>query len=103
MNATYFPKCPFRLLTNYECPGCGSQRALHYLLNFNIAGAFRENPLLVISIPYLLLAFLLSKVANLGKKLIACRRILYGKRAIYFILVIIFSFWILRNVYTGYV
>ncbi|MDE7397749.1 MAG: DUF2752 domain-containing protein, partial [Muribaculum sp.] len=28
----WFPKCLFRQLTGLECPGCGSQRAIHALL-----------------------------------------------------------------------
>lgn len=32
------PKCMFRVLTGYDCPGCGSQRALHALLHADMAG-----------------------------------------------------------------
>jgi len=46
-----FPKCPFLLLTGLRCPGCGSQRALHSLLHFDIIAAFRYNALLVLSLP----------------------------------------------------
>ncbi|MCU0451667.1 MAG: DUF2752 domain-containing protein, partial [Bernardetiaceae bacterium] len=52
-----FPRCPFRLVTGYQCPGCGSQRAIHHLLNLRVGKAFAANPLLVISLPYLLLGF----------------------------------------------
>ena len=31
--SVFWPKCPFHLLTGLECPGCGSQRAVHSLLN----------------------------------------------------------------------
>ncbi len=51
-NYAYFPKCPFLQITGYQCPGCGSQRAIHHLLHFNLIGAWRENPLLILSIPY---------------------------------------------------
>ena len=30
-------KCTFKLLTGYDCPGCGSQRALHAMLHGDIA------------------------------------------------------------------
>lgn len=51
----YFPKCPVKLLTGFDCPGCGSQRALHALLNGDVAGAVRFNPLLVAALPLLAL------------------------------------------------
>src|SRR5690554_6611662 len=50
----YFPKCPFKEFTGLKCPGCGSQRAVHYLLNFDIFNAIKENVILVLSIPYIL-------------------------------------------------
>lgn len=50
-----FPKCPFLMLTGMKCPGCGSQRALHALLHADIKTAFSYNPLLLLSIPYVIL------------------------------------------------
>lgn len=46
-----FPKCPVLTLTGLKCPGCGSQRAIHHLLHFDIPGAFGQNALLVLSLP----------------------------------------------------
>lgn len=48
-----FPKCPFKVLTGLQCPGCGSQRAIHALLHGDIAAAWRFNALLVAYIPIL--------------------------------------------------
>jgi hypothetical protein len=48
-----YPPCPSRALTGLHCPGCGSLRATHLLLHGDIPGAFRKNPLLVLSIPVL--------------------------------------------------
>lgn len=53
---TPFPRCPFKMLTGLNCPGCGSQRALHQLLHFHILEALRYNALFVLALP--LLAFL---------------------------------------------
>ena len=50
-----FPRCTFLTLTGYKCPGCGSQRAIHALMHGDIAGAFRFNALLLISIPWITL------------------------------------------------
>lgn len=48
------PKCPFKLLTGFDCPACGNQRALHALLHGQWLAAFRYNPFLFLSAPYLL-------------------------------------------------
>lgn len=50
----WFPPCPFRSLTGWYCPGCGSTRALHHLLHGKIGAAFGYNPLMVASVPFLL-------------------------------------------------
>lgn len=47
-----FPRCPFHALTGFDCPGCGSQRAIHSLLHLDVAAAWRYNALLVISLPF---------------------------------------------------
>ncbi|MGF7231103.1 DUF2752 domain-containing protein [Arachidicoccus sp.] len=94
----YFPKCPFKELTGYQCPGCGSQRAIHYLLNFQLIAAFKENMLLVLSIPYLLLGFIFNQIKNPSEKILKYRKRLFGPKAIYIILVIVTAFWILRNI-----
>ncbi|WP_225974845.1 DUF2752 domain-containing protein [Arachidicoccus ginsenosidivorans] len=65
MDSSWFPKCPFRSLTGLQCPGCGSQRAIHDLLNLDILGAFRENALMVVSIPYIVTAFILNPSTTL--------------------------------------
>jgi len=94
----FFPKCPFYMATGYKCPGCGSQRAIHYLLNFNVKYAFYENALLVISIPYLLLGYLFSLLKNPNLKVLKWRKILYGKNAIIIVLFTIIIYWIFRNI-----
>ena len=96
----FFPKCPFLLLTGYKCPGCGSQRAIHYLFNFDIYHAFKENMLLVISIPYLIVGAYFDLVKIKTEKQLRIRKFLFGQKAIMVILVIVIGFWILRNVFT---
>ena len=93
----YFPKCPFKELTGLKCPGCGSQRAIHYLLNFDLTDALKENALLVASIPYLIVGLVFESLRNPRENTLKWRRILYGKRAIFVVLFIIIAFWIVRN------
>ncbi|MFF2785440.1 DUF2752 domain-containing protein [Streptomyces sp. NPDC058049] len=46
-----FPSCPFRALTGFDCPGCGSLRALYQLLHAHVAAAADYNLLLVAVLP----------------------------------------------------
>ncbi len=55
----YFPRCPFLVLTGYQCPGCGTLRGIHSLLHFRFRDAWGYNPFLVVSIP-LIAALVLS-------------------------------------------
>jgi hypothetical protein len=94
----YFPKCPFREMTGLKCSGCGSQRAVHYLLNFDIFNAIKENAILVLSIPYILTGLVFDTFKRTNESILRWRRKLFGKKAIFVILTIIISFWILRNI-----
>lgn len=53
-----FPPCPFHYATGYYCPGCGSLRAIHNLFHGRIVEALSLNPLMVLSIPIILLMLL---------------------------------------------
>lgn len=103
-DSNLFPKCPFRIVTGYECAGCGSQRAIHYLLNLNVGAAFRENPLLVTSIPYIITGFIFDIWQNKqSPTYILWRKRLFGLTAIYLVLFIVITFWILRNIFPDFI
>ena len=94
----FFPKCPFKVATGFECPGCGSQRAFHQLLHLNVAAAFRHNPLIVLYGPYVLVGLYFEYLGGKSKH----RRIqtfLFGKQAAVIILISIIIFWIGRNIF----
>ena len=95
--ADFFPACPFHSLTGFLCPGCGSQRALHHLLNLQVSTAYSYNPLLIISLPYILTATVGDHIPNLSPALLKWRKIFFGRNAIIIVLLIIISFWIFRN------
>jgi hypothetical protein len=64
----FFPQCPFRLLTGWQCPGCGSTRAFYQLLHLHPVAAFKFNPLMVLTLPFLVFIFLrFTSSAILGK------------------------------------
>lgn len=50
-----FPRCPFLALTGWQCPGCGSQRAAHALLQGRVGEAWGYNPVMVAILPFLLI------------------------------------------------
>src|SRR2546430_2669305 len=54
----WFPKCPFLLLTGYQCPGCGSTRACYQLLHLHPIAAFEFNPLMMLTLPFIVYGFL---------------------------------------------
>ena len=90
-----FPGCPFRMLTGFTCPGCGSTRGLHRLLHGDIVSAFEFNPLLVLSLPFLIFALLrYTNAAVTGKPLRVSR---LKPTYIWMLFAVIMSFWIFRN------
>jgi len=92
-----FPKCPFKLLTGYECPGCGSQRAIHYLLNLKIANAIQANALLVFSIPYILFLFFTELLRFKIDFFMRLHKISHSTKAIWAVFVIVVFWWLVRN------
>ncbi|MBO5748278.1 MAG: DUF2752 domain-containing protein [Muribaculaceae bacterium] len=49
-----FPQCFFLKLTGWQCPGCGSQRMLHALLQGDIVAAWHYNAFLLAMSPVIL-------------------------------------------------
>lgn len=93
----FFPQCPFHYLTGLDCPGCGSQRAFHSLLHLKLGDAFAYNPLFVLSIPYLLTGIYFEYFGG-KRKYPKVWEILFGRKTIIVILLIIIIYWIGRNV-----
>lgn len=48
-----FPPCPFHLLTDLYCPGCGATRTLYQLIHGHFLAALKFNALLVFLLPVL--------------------------------------------------
>lgn len=90
-----FPICPFRAITGFTCPGCGSTRGVHQLLHGNIAAAFELNPLLLLALPFLIYALLLYSYRVLRGQPI--QRNALAPKYIYTIFGVVLFFWIFRN------
>ena len=97
VESSFFIPCPFHYLTGLHCPGCGSQRALHQLVHFNIYGAFRYNPLLVLSLPILFysVGIVIYNFINQTKYRVS---FFYNNAFIYVYFGMVVLFWVLRNV-----
>jgi Protein of unknown function (DUF2752) len=91
----WFPKCVFRLLTGFQCPGCGSTRALYQLLHLHPLEAFKLNPLMVLTLPFIVYGFLgFTRSAVLGKPQ---RRLFIPPVYLWMWLALLIFFWVFRN------
>ena len=91
----FLPGCPFRALTGFTCPGCGTTRALHHLLHGNLLAAFQLNPLLILSLPFLLYALL--RYTNTVLRGQPINRNSLAAKYIWALFGIVLFFWIFRN------
>lgn len=97
-SSSHFPKCPFRLITGYLCPGCGSQRAIHYLLNLELNKALSANALLVYSIPVIILLFLIERFNGKYELTQRLHAVFFHGIFILSYLGVILIWWICRNI-----
>jgi hypothetical protein len=93
---SFFLPCPFKLITGYHCPGCGSQRAIHQLAHGNFSSAFGYNPLMVLSLPLLFYGFGI-KIWNYLFATQKRAALFYSPIFIYGYFGIVLIYWILRN------
>ena len=81
---TFYPRCPFRVLTGLECPGCGTLRAIHSALNGRFGAAIALNPILAIAVPFVVVLLVFPNVAK-------------NKYVGYGTCVTVAFYWIVRN------
>lgn len=58
MQASFYPRCPSKLLTGCDCPGCGTLRALHALSHGDISAAWHFNAALFFALPAAVVFFI---------------------------------------------
>ncbi|MBQ2074346.1 MAG: DUF2752 domain-containing protein [Muribaculaceae bacterium] len=92
----YFPKCPVYSLTGLKCPGCGSQRVLHDLLNGDWSLAVEHNALLLLAIPVIGLYFVADA---LKRRYPALDNALNHPVAIIILVVIVTLWTVARNIW----
>ena len=94
-NVNFFPKCPLYVTTGVYCPGCGSQRATHQLLQFNLIGVLQQNVLYFLGLLVLAYHGIMMLLNSILKKNIY--NYIYHPKTPIIILIIILIYWILRN------
>ena len=91
-----FPKCPFYSITGLYCPGCGSQRAIHQFLHGHLLEGLKHNFLILILATVLIYDGTIFLLNHFTKK--PLKNLLHQSRITKLILIIILSFWVLRNI-----
>jgi hypothetical protein len=91
----FFPVCPFRALTGFTCPGCGTTRGLHKLFHGDVVGAFQLNPLMLLLLPILFFVLIRYTSATMQGRSINMNRL--DAKYIWTLFAVVLSFWIFRN------
>ena len=92
----FMPKCPFYLLTGFDCPACGIQRFAHHLLNGDWSVAIRYNYFLLISLPYFIAVAITTFFK--GEKIKMAHRYVQHPYVVWAVLVLMILWWIIRNI-----
>ncbi|MCF0219296.1 MAG: DUF2752 domain-containing protein [Muribaculaceae bacterium] len=95
-NAGWFPRCPVKTLTGYDCPGCGSQRALHALFNGDLSAAWGANPMVLILTPIAAIYFFAAMIRPTSR-LAPLHRALFSPYAILALAAAVVVWTIARN------
>ena len=94
----WIPKCPVKLLTGLQCPGCGFQRAAHALMHGDVLGALRFNWFLLYAVPYLLV-LIAERYFLRGPWQLKIRQWAEDNRVVWSYVVVYFVWFVVRNIY----
>ena len=94
----YFPTCPLYKFTGLFCAGCGSQRAVHYLLTGNIIAALNANMLAVLFLPLLVFYYVVQAINYLKSPSVISLGIINKTWFIFTLAILFITFWIVRNI-----
>ena len=93
---SYYPKCVSYQIASIHCPGCGSTRTLHALLNLRFEQAIAYNPVMVALLPlgvFVLLRSVWHRVQGTTPSRLP--GFVWFPRIL---TVVLIAFWILRNI-----
>ncbi|MEO7210287.1 MAG: DUF2752 domain-containing protein [Chitinophagaceae bacterium] len=94
---SFFPQCPFHVLTGLYCPGCGSQRALSALLHGHFIDGMHDNFLAMLSLPVLVFSASVYSLNFFREKKLK-QSIFYKTWFVWLVLASVIIFTILRNI-----
>jgi hypothetical protein len=91
--------CPFKALTGWDCPGCGSLRALHALTHGDVRTALDQNVLLVMAVPFLVWRWITwtRRSAIRARTGEAPAGRLAPPWVLWTVLAVVLAFWVVRN------
>ena len=92
----FFIACPFRTLTGLFCPGCGMTSLAVSLIRGNFIGAFYCNPVIFITLPFLIgiLASSTVRFVKTGNN----KLLKYESVIVWFCIFLLLTFCIYRNI-----
>lgn len=92
--ASWMPRCIWKVLTGTDCPGCGSQRMAHALVHGDLAAAWKANAFAFCMLPVVVfliwLEFFRERHASLYRRV-------HSPAAIAILTASILAWWLLRN------
>jgi len=89
----FYPTCFFHQTTGLLCAGCGGLRAMHQLLHGHLVMAFRFNPLLIVSLPFLAWFGVRQTIRKIRNQPVSV-----PQKWLWLLLAVLIGFTLLRNV-----
>ncbi len=92
---TWLPACPLKDSLGIECPGCGSTRAVHHLLQWQPDQAWRHNQAMIL----LGLPIVATLLLDICAMLVGARRIVFcpGRRLGIALAIALVGYMVVRN------
>jgi hypothetical protein len=96
----HYPACPFRYLTGYYCPGCGSLRMIHAAAHGHFGEAFGRNPLAFALLPVFGCLWAGWAVSVLRGRPMS--PVLIRPWMVWAFIPLVLAFWLVRNLPVGH-
>lgn len=95
----WIPRCPSKIITGFDCPGCGTQRALYALLHGDLAAAVRYNFLIFPAGVMIVLLLVAQLGRNRWKTMGRMHNALNSTPVILAVLIVTIVWCVVRNIF----